>query len=210
MNGFTIRIFLDQIAENKAALISLFAILLIPVFLIALNSGPNGDGAGYFTRDPATTTGQTPFLGALSNLSVVLWGMASALAFVCSLQMRSRLNLRRLAQFFCYLSILSFVLMLDDLLQIHERLAPDFLGINEKLVLVIYAVYLGALLFIHRKDLRDTDFSILFVALFFFVSSVVAEKNDVPWPYLVEDALKFFGVGFWLLYFAVTMIKKIR
>lgn len=210
MSGLTVRAFLDQLAENKKAVASILVFLLIPVFFIALNSGPNGDGAGYFTRDPASTTKQTPFLGILSNLSVILWGMAAAIAFTSSLQMRSRLEMQRVAQFFLYLSILSLILMLDDLLQIHETLAPDYLGVNEKLVLITYAIYLAGVLFIHRKDIRETQFSILFISLFFFVASVVAEKNDVPWPYLFEDGLKFLGIGFWLLYFASTAVKKMK
>ncbi len=210
MQGLTVGAFLDQFKKNKTILISLFGLLLIPVFLIALNSGPNGGGAGYFTRDPATTTKQTPFLGVLSNLSVMLWGVSAVLAFVSFLLMREKAELQRLARFFLYLSMLSFVLMFDDLLQIHERLIPIFMGISEKLVLLAYAVYLLITLITHRKDIRESEFSILFIVLFFFVASIVVEKNDVPWPYLVEDALKFFGIGFWALYFAVTTLKKLK
>jgi hypothetical protein len=159
------------------------------------------------TRDPAATFDAPPYVGMLSNATMLVWTAAATICLFAAGATRSDQAVRR---FLFFAGLFTAVLLLDDLYMIHEVLAPEYLGIPEKVVYVIYAMAAFFWLSKYRNVIRATDYRLLMLALFFLGSSVGIDILDsrgwfpIDSPYLLEDGAKIAGVIFWLAYFTRT------
>jgi hypothetical protein len=138
-----------------------------------------------------------PYYGLVSNLGVILWTCAMAVAlFTAALLRRSR---RAGAEFFFAGGALSMLLMLDDFFLIHERVLPIYFGLDEKLLFGIYGILLIAFLALWHRRILVTDYLLLFYGLGFFALSLVVDllPITVPQPHFFEDGFKFTGICGW-------------
>ena len=159
------------------------------------------------TRDPVATFEAPPYVGLLSKATMLIWTAAATICLFTATMTRSGQANRG---FLMFAGLFTVTLLLDDLYMVHEVLAPDYLGMPEKAVYLVYAVAASFLLIRYRDVIRATDFRLLVLAFFFLGASVGIDVLDsrgwfpIDNPYLLEDGAKITGVIFWLAYFTQT------
>lgn len=161
------------------------------------------------TRDPAAIHGASEFLGALSNLGVLLWAAAASVMLFTAGLLGPQARAGEARAFLAQSGVFTAWLLLDDLFMLHERSLPDRLGAPQSLVLAVYAAIAILLLARHRELIARTDSRPLALAFGFFAGSAMLDQGPGDWHewtslVLVEDGAKLLGILSWLVYFAAT------
>jgi hypothetical protein len=182
---------------------------------IAAHSAITGAPPYLFTRDPAAIHHANPLLGAVSNLGIVLWAAAASMALFASRQLARVAEARMTRAFLLAGGLLSCWLLLDDLYMLHERVLPDWLGVPQPLIFVVYAGAVVVLLARFRGVIRATDSLPLALALACFALSAAIDQGPPAWHrwdalVLVEDGAKLFGICGWLAYFGGVSAQALR
>ncbi len=166
-----------------------------------------------FTADPATVFGYNPLFGYISNLGVILWAACVGVCLLSAGIINVNKRERHTVHFLIAFGALTAVLMLDDLFMFHESLAPNYLNISEKWVILAYGIYAAACFYHFRKVILINDMRYLILAITALGASVlvdqIATKFYFPGEYFVEDGLKFIGIASWLAYFATFSFDKV-
>ena len=187
--------------------IYLFSILLL--IAIAGASLYTQLPAERFTKDIASIAGLHPTSGILSSLGVLTWCITASICFFAALFLH---KMRRYPEYSLLFNtgLLTSYLTLDDAFLIHERLAPDILRIDEK---VVYAILLVFILFYLKSfwlTILRTRYSLFIASLILLGSSLILDVLPWPeellggWQYLLEDGLKWLGIVSWCIYFVKT------
>lgn len=176
------------------------AVLLLVA--IALGAALRGLDPAWFTRDPAAWHEAHPLIGSVSNLGVLLWAAAAAISLFAAAMLRISGGRRERRALLLHAGLLTLWLTLDDLFMFHERLAPDELGIPQRLVFLGYAAWFAAVLLRFRALLLQTRGLLLPALAFFAVSAVLDQFAPAAWfewryLMLVEDGAKFLGIVSW-------------
>lgn len=159
-------------------------------------------------RDPAQQSGQSSFLGFLSNIGVWLWVSSAAICFFASWasEVATRDNRRELL---FLAGTLSIMLAVDDFFMIHDRY------IGQKICYLTYAICALSLLFRHyRKIIEIEGFAFLFAG-FLLALSILTDliQGRIPMPYsyvqIFEEGFKFVGASIWL-YFCCRIASSKR
>lgn len=150
------------------------------------------------TRDPTQAAGVPFYYGLLSNLGVVLWAACAAIALFAATRLPPGRDRSRLGG----LGAVTAVLVLDDLLMIHDEVMPVYLGIPEEAVEVVYLLLLATWALRFAPDLLRPPLLLLVLALGCFGVSVLVEylPRSVLTTHLVEDGAKLLGVANWSAY----------
>lgn len=178
------------------------AILLTVLLLSILTDTP----VSLFTRDPADITNSSPFLGVLSNLSVLLWCATAAICFFAFCVLKHKKD-RNIAVFFLMSGLITSMLLLDDLFLLHERIFPQYFHWRQRYIYLTYVSIVFAHLLIFREIIfKNSSFLLMLAFSFFFLSIVVdgiaGKTGDfIPFQHLYEDGFKLFGLAGWLGYF---------
>ena len=193
------------------------SILYFPALLILISavvvSIEMGLPISVLTKDPLSVTGQHPFTGVISNLGIVLWAFSCSIGFFTYgiLKVRSKDGIRN--NFILLGAVISFAFLFDDLFMFHEWIFPKVFGLNEKIVLVLYALLLIFYTVNFRKQILSRDITLLFC---FFVGFTVSVAIDlVPdtyftWHYLFEDGPKFLGIVSWFGYQVTNCLLELK
>jgi hypothetical protein len=193
-----------------AVLFIIFAPSLAILFSCVIVSVLFDVNMGLITRDVTATANINALTGILSNLGILLWCSTASICLFSAITLR---NTRERDTFWFLLSssMLSTYLLFDDLFQFHERLAPKYLGINEKLVLGMLAISVATYLIMFRLAILRTCFSILLLALGFLSISIIFDIipdqwferfGDWDWQHFFEDGCKWLGIASWCGYYA--------
>lgn len=163
-------------------------------------------------RDPTAVLDGPFHAGVLSSLGILGWTTAAAISgFGAAL-----VHDRRLRQYLIATSALTTVLALDDLLLIHDEIAPDHLGIPENAVLGVLALAAAAYAITFRAELTAIDDLTFLVAasLTWFGASVFLDVVADDWfgrhHFLVEDGCKFVGIVTWAAFVALKTLHLVR
>ena len=120
-----------------------------------------------------------------------------------------------MAVFFVISGFITSLLLLDDLFLLHERIFPQVLHWRQRYIYIGYvSIVLGYLVFF-RKTILKSNFTILALALGFFLLSVVVDcisakmGEFIPFYHLYEDGFKLFGLASWLGYYGQTALHAI-
>jgi hypothetical protein len=146
-----------------------------------------------------------------SQIGFFLWSGAAGAALCAAMALAGTGRRRRAALFFASAAVLS-VLALDDGMMIHEIVEESTNG-GDLALLGVYAMAVGAYLFVFRSEFRNFQPLYLALALTMFGGSVLV---DVALPYSrmaikLEDGLKFMGIALWSGYhvaFAVASLSE--
>jgi len=159
-------------------------------------------GAGFelleILRDPPQITGQSSFLGLVSNVGVWLWVAAATLCLSRAAPAdgstpRARRRLLMVGGF-------SLVLAMDDFFMIHDRF------IAEGIVIPLYAVFIARLAYVHADAIFGTDALSFSAAGVFEALSIATDsvQEILPLSYsynqALEEGLKFLGAASWLYF----------
>lgn len=161
------------------------------------------------TRDVAALAKLHPLAGLLSNLGLILWSATAAVCLFAAAA--SRPQHARRSRFLLFGGLLSAYLLLDDFFQVHEVIAPQYLGIRERYVYLALAASLLAYLLTFRDVIVATHWPALLLALGFFAASAGSDaavalllppRTATPdWQFFVEDGAKWLGICSWCHYF---------
>jgi len=155
-------------------------------------------------RDPAQQSGQSSFLGFLSNIGIWLWVSAAAICFFALSNESSDLSTRELL---FLLGLFSLILAVDDFFLIHDRY------INQKICYLAYAAIAGAILVRHFKKIITINGFAFVLAGVLLALSIVTDliQFQIPMRYFVvqifEEGFKFVGAAAWL-YFIIQTASK--
>jgi hypothetical protein len=176
---------------------------VLPVLLVGLASSWFAVEVRIFTQDATALAKVHPLAGVLSSLGILLWWTSASIWFFCATLPHPALT-PPLARFCLNSALLSAYLALDDLFQIHESLAPDYLGIPEMAVYALLALAVASYLLIYRHQWLNRRGLLLLGALGLLAASVVADGVERwlwrmgHWTYLLEDGLKWMGIVAWM------------
>lgn len=155
--------------------------------------------------DPTAVAGLPWYTGLISNLGVLGWTLgavaAAGAAHVAHLGGRDSA-----AAFLRQGALLTALLTLDDLFQLHSSALPKLFGISKLLVLFVYALLGLTWVAVHHREILRTRWLILLGAIAPIGLSVVFDQLGTgagDWL-VVEDAAKFLGVLAWASYFVLT------
>lgn len=162
------------------------------------------------TQDPNSVAGQPFYVGLLSNLGVIFWGASATISIFAGLIGKSKAPSAE--SFLIHSGSLSALLLLDDLLQLHEEFFQYDLHVPEELVLGIYSALAVMIMFRHRKFILPSNYLILLASLMFFGFSLSVDTflEDIPGENLLEDGSKFIGILTWFGYYASLGYETIR
>lgn len=143
--------------------------------------------------------GLPTYAGLISGLGNVLWVTTAGICLFAYWQARSAGEVLDGARYLLAIGLLTAVLGLDDLYQLHERIAPRVLRIPEQVVLGSYGVALAGIFARFRRVLLSEADVLLAGALVGLGGSLVVDllAPNRGWYYLVEDGLKFVGIFLW-------------
>ncbi|MGH1488367.1 MAG: hypothetical protein ACRBK7_03080 [Acidimicrobiales bacterium] len=164
---------------------------------------------GELLLDPNSLNKVPWYTGLVSNLGILCWTTATSTAFFGS--WLARFGGRQAASVMLGRgAVLSAILLLDDLFQLHVAVKPLF-GISKAVVYLAYLLVAGWWVATQRKEIQRTRSELLLASLAAFGGSVVVDQLgdaipllDAQAALLIEDACKFLGVLAWAQYFVLT------
>lgn len=195
----------DQFRSTMGSIVRLYIVALAMLGLLVVWGLLASADLAKLTRDPAAISGISPFAGVLSNIGILMWCAAAAICFFSAVMLNYHMVKDEGFAFLLSLGAVTTLLLLDDLFLLHEEVFPQYLSIDDKVVLPIYALILLAFLVKYRYVILQTRFLLLLFAFGFFGLSVVADgllHDLTALNLLLEDGLKFFGIVGWLGYCA--------
>jgi len=181
-------------------------LLAILSLMLAIFTSINKDiPLDVFTKDPNAQFDASFYIGFFSNLGIMIWSAAFTICFYGAWRMDGKQN-PRAQQFLILSGMITMLMTLDDLFQLHELVFPHYLNISENMVYLTYLnIYL--IYFIRfRNQLLNSDFIVLFIAFFLLGLSTIIDILPLPIEKdtFLEDAIKLLGAVTWLIYYIRT------
>ncbi|HKN63538.1 MAG TPA: hypothetical protein VJV76_04315 [Gaiellaceae bacterium] len=165
---------------------------------------------GYFTRDPAATTHQAPYLGMVSFFGLFAWAVA-ATALLCGGYVASlRGASDRRTALFTGAGVVVYLLF-DDAFQLHEYFYPQYLHVPDTVVELAYVAAVVLLAVRGRRFLASTNLTLLlaaggFLALSIGLDVLIASERVIA----VEDGSKLIGIFLLAAYGVDTALAESR
>jgi hypothetical protein len=193
---------IKNIEENNkiSTVLTVASIYLIGIFLLGAIWVQPYVPIENLTRDISQIAEVGIWAGALSQIGGLLWCSAVTSCFIAYAILRKEKE----GSFFLFSGFLSLFLLIDDYFLFHDLIVPDYLGLDEKFVLVLYPIAILYLLIRHTQEILFSASLILLSSLGFLGLSMLVDvtnflEGDIE--YLLEDGFKFLGIIGWSLYF---------
>jgi hypothetical protein len=202
------------LSRSSWQLIVLIVLAFVPPGLVWVVGEVKGMSPGFLTRDPAALTGSPWYLGALSTFGLFLWASAATSAILGFFSARGRAQFE--ARLFLWAGAISVVLGLDDAFQIHEEIAPEDLGIPQRVVYVFYIVMIVIFVWHVHRSISHMGRKIpiaagLFFAISFVVDAIESIENSLlehSTVFYVEDGAKFIGIALWAAFLLRAAVRE--
>ena len=167
---------------------------------------------GYLFRDPVHITHESAFMGIFSNFGILISCACASICFFTFALLYSVNKDNKKHFFFLYAGIMTLILLLDDLLLMHEIFYPKFLNIPEYITFGAYAFMLGFFLFTFREQIFKSEYIILILAGALITFSFFMDfwNSNKTGSLLLEDGSKFLAIVTYFIYFAKTCFKAIK
>lgn len=149
-----------------------------------------------FLRDPAVVYKFSPFAGLVSYIGIFATFSTGAICLFAASNARDGAPLLGAVGGF------SLLIAADDLLMLHEEVFPEWVGIQEHLVLFVYLLIAAGIAVRFRATLFGEPTAGLGFAVALLGASVVLDalteysRAEV----IIEDGLKFLGLMAWAVY----------
>lgn len=201
-----------------AAVIALYGLSIIGLLVLYAYASRSGIPFAELTRDPLAVCGGRFYYGVLSNLGILLW---CAAATICLLTAAALRRTDRQSGFFLYSGLLTLVLLLDDLFQLHEAVLPAILAVRQRYILLSYLLLAGAYLACYHRQIFVRYHAFMAAALLFFSLSLTVDALEAPAAgimtgsesalgSLLEDGSKLLGIISWLAFFASRAMGELE
>lgn len=208
--------FFRPLNDQGGPLFAVAAVVYLPVLLLLLATIAVAElkdvSIVVFLRDTTAVAGGRFYFGALSNIGILLWCATATACFLTSGVSRRTSKGSNTSLFFLCAGLITTMLMVDDLFLVHERVAPDYLGLSSNTTFLIYGALAAAFFLYFRGVIFRSDYALLLPALLFLAGSVVVDQLDdngllslvvesTDIRFLLEDGPKLFGIAGWFSYF---------
>lgn len=159
--------------------------------------------------DPTEFTRVPFYTGILANLGVLLWAATASVCLFISIFLPQLVG-KAWKDFFLVSGLVTLLLLLDDLLRIHDEIFPVYLGIKGDVFGMGYVLLIAIYLLRYRTLIFQYPYTFLVMALGLFAVSVAIDiappvlKNRFSVADLLffEDSAKLLAIANWLAYFA--------
>lgn len=190
---------------NSRRLIRTLVFVVIPAVIFYIASlqilQNSGLDSVQILRDPAQQSGESSFIGFLSNIGTWLWISASAICFFTILTRRKEFQAEEI-QLLALVGTLSILLGVDDFFLIHDRY------INQRICYGTYGLIALAILFRHYKQILAKDPFAFLLAGGLLAASIGTDLIqgrlltffDYSFTQLFEEGFKFTGAATWLYF----------
>lgn len=151
------------------------------------------------------------YFGFVSTAGIILWASTASICLFTAIILYLSRNKNAQLKFAVIAGIFTGLLTLDDAFLVHEAVLPS-LGINQELVLALYAVLAMAYVFISWRIILSYDFWILAAGITALIISLIIDISfhSLDSRYIVwEDDAKFLGIFFWASFHITTSIKLV-
>jgi hypothetical protein len=208
----------DLIHQSKILLPTLLKIYLPLLCILVIIRLQNIIPTENLTKDPLALVDKPFYFGILSQVGALFWCSCAAICFFSTVLL-TKIYQRRLIPFFFFSGCLTTTLLLDDLFLLHEFVLPNYLKIPEKVVYLIYVIFVLLYLLKFRRIIQNTEFIVLLLAFAFFGFSVFIDSSLISIPkgwieskdiYFLQDGSKFLGIISWFTYFTRTCLLQIK
>jgi hypothetical protein len=212
----------SQLRNLWKVLVFLYLPIVFLFLLVGLLSRTVDNVSLAFLLRDVTATGKLPFFaGFVSQLEAVLWSAALTVCLFALVVMHMRtINFVGARRFLLYGSILTLILLLDDVFLFHEEVVKGYLHMKERYVFAGYMVAALGFVILNWREILASEYALLLLAFVLFATSIffdVLPFDDLDLPYLweqlelfFEDGSKFAGIATWLLYFARYAIQRME
>lgn len=147
------------------------------------------------------------YYGAISNIGVLIWATAAAIALFSGAVVAARTSWRSpRAIFFVTGGLLTAILAVDDLFLIHES-ALGYFGVPQPLIYGAYGAMGIAFVVTSWRQILGARPFLLLVAGLFLGASVVIDSfvhSDDTLRIVLEDGAKLLGITAWSLFFVMV------
>ncbi len=201
-----------QIKVLLPTILIAYSITLAAIVGISIYAISTGRRIWYFTVDPFLI-GNLPFYaGFLSNLGLLLWSASATVCFFSAMILRDEELINRYRYFFVMSGLFTSLIMFDGLFQMHRIFYPNHLHLSTFMIYCVYSILGLWYLFIFRKQIMETEYLMLALALSFLGLAVIIDTvSMVPrGRTALSDLFKFFGIVSWFIYFIRTCRKVLR
>jgi hypothetical protein len=180
--------------------------------LIALVAVQPFTSATVLTGDPLVVAKGKFYYGAVSSLGSIGWTATCTICLATYFMLSDSAD-KKTRSFFLFSGLFTLFLLVDDLFMLHDDFFPNYLGVNQNIILALYPILSAFLLINYRGRIAETSYNRLFIALGFLGLSAVI---DTIFPSVnrldlaLEDGFKFLGIVGWAIYFfdtAFTVLK---
>ena len=191
------QVFIKKRIINCVTLAIIPALLFYSIALYWLKS--SGFEIVEILRDPAQQSGDSSFLGFLSNIGVWLWVSAGSISFYSIFTNKFELENNR-KRLLLLTGTFSFILAFDDFFMIHDRY------ISQYLIYFLYGILAFVILFYHHKTIIKIEGFAFLLAGFLLALSISTDvlQYYIPIDYsylqIFEEGLKFVGAATWLYF----------
>lgn len=162
-------------------------------------------------QTPLQRLHQPFYLGLLSNLGALLWCTAAAITLFSSCSVaRAQVDATAIG-FLRGVGILTLLLLIDDLLMVHETILPQYLHLPDKSLYVVYGGYMCWLVLRFRHFIfARTEYPLFIIAGGCFAVSIAMDIDLIPGKIATEDLFKIFGIISYCYYCVLTSAGVIR
>lgn len=161
-------------------------------------------------KDPAEVENFPPYIGMLSNWSVILWTIAAAICLFSAVLLKQQKAPDATFKFIAISGGFSLLLGIDDLYLLHDRVFPRLFHIPENFFYILYIFAFLAYLIYFIPQILKYEYLLFGAALLFFVFS---RRSFIALPFdrfmTTGDMLKYFGIVFWLAFFYRTALYEV-
>lgn len=185
-------------------------VVLLVVVGVRLTTGtPVAD----LVRDPLAVADGPPWLGAVSNLGILVWAVGAVGALFAAAALRRSGAPREEVRFLVAAGVVTTVLLLDDLYMLHETVLPEYVGVPEPVVFGAYGALVGWFVVRFRAAIRRTRWPLALLAAAALAAMVLVDLagDGVPASgrYLLEDGAKLFAQVGWAAYLVDTGLRAV-
>ena len=210
---------LERLRSQRTPLGVALAFVYLPIALVLASTGlfvMATDAHITFFMDDAKAVYNIPFhAGALSSIGILLWCATTTVALFTWIVLSRTAPESERRPFLLSAGLLTSILMLDDLLLLHERFAPRSLGLSDDLLYLLYAVLAGAMLLYYRHVIYRSAYALLLLSGALLAGSLAFEvlhgydlllsgAGSRGLQQFLEDGCKLLGVAGWFSYLGWT------
>ena len=193
----------SQFRNAGPVLVMLYAITTAVLTIVIFLGIEHNIELDHFTQDPSTIMNAPFYLGFFSYVGILFWAGTATLCFFCRSMLPASGENSDIRKFLAASGALTILFMSDDLFLLHEDVFPNYLGIQEGIVYIIYMNVVVYYIYNFRKQLLDSEFLVLTAAFGLIGIAQLTKLIPMPIPEdsFLEDAIKLFGAMTWFIYY---------